>query len=282
MSKKKLLIKEMFNKAKEETGKKTKTALASYLWSYFDERFPKCISDRTLSRYYDAFIDETRDEIEVEDFMLDRFSEYIGFKNFTDFSRTFIKKDDVANKTMVKISVDKNEESLTDKIINIFITNEQHFKMPEFIKQNGFGIVEVAFVFLLLTGNYAFSNIQEKAPKQENFPALGLFGIGKPVKEKNCMYWNKFEYKLADCEDDRPYLDLKPINLKLLKYFKKITRKDTLTVQNAAGKTWYSKYNGKVEFFTLDGKDPDNGKELRSSTPYIIKKYAGSENENQD
>lgn len=279
MSKKKLLIKEMFNKAKEETGKKTKNALASYLWSYFDERFPKCISDRTLSRYYDAFIDEIRDEIEVEDFMLDRFSEYVGFKNFTDFSRTFIKKDEDANKTTVKISVDEDEESLTEKLSNIIIniTNEQNFKMPEFMKQNGFGIVELTFVGLLLTGNFMYSNPTKKQEIQEKSPLLNFFGEAEP--EKKCMYWDEVEYKLSDCENDKPNIDLKPVNINLLKYFKKITRKDTLTVENAAGKTWYSKYNGVVEFFTIDGEDPDNGRELRSSTPYIIEKYAGVQDE---
>lgn len=279
MSKKKLLITEMFNKAKEETGKKTKNALASYLWSYFDERFPKCISDRTLSRYYDAFIDEIRDEIEVEDFMLDRFSEYVGFKNFTDFSRAFVKKEHDANKTTVKISVDHDGESLTEKLSNIIIniTNEQNFKMPEFMKQNGFGIVELTIVGLLLTGNFMYSNPTKKQEIQEKSPLFNFFGGAEP--EKKCMYWDEVEYKLSDCENDKPNIDLKPVNINLLKYFKKITRKDTLTVENAAGKTWYSKYNGVVEFFTIDGEDPDNGRELRTSTPYIIEKYAGIQEE---
>jgi len=279
MSKKKLLITEMFNKAKEETGKKTKNALASYLWSYFDERFPKCISDRTLSRYYDAFIDEIRDEIEVEDFMLDRFSEYVGFKNFTDFSRAFVKKEHDANKTTVKISVDHDGESLTEKLSNIIIniTNEQNFKMPEFMKQNGFGIVELTIVGLLLTGNFMYSNPTKKQEIQEKSPLLNFFGGAEP--EKKCMYWDEVEYKLSNCENDKPNIDLKPVNINLLKYFKKITRKDTLTVENAAGKTWYSKYNGVVEFFTIDGEDPDNGRELRTSTPYIIEKYAGIQEE---
>lgn len=54
-------------------------------------------------------------------------------------------------------------------------------------------------------------------------------------------------------------------------------RKDTLTDLNAAGKTWYSKYNNEVEFFTADGVDPDTGRELRRSTSWIIFKYAGKQ-----
>ncbi len=275
MSNRKLLINEVFRKAKDETGKTTKNGLATYLWSYFDEREPRCITEKTLSRYYDAFVLEIKDEINPDIATLNRLSKYLGFTDFTDFSRTFVKKDDEANKTTVKISVDKDEESLTEKLSNIIIniTNEQNFKMPEFMKQNGFGIVEVAFVLLLLTGNYTFSKQQNK----ENPSVLSL--LGESAKEKKCMYWDKVEYKITDCEDDRPNLDLTPADDYLIKYFKKITRKDTLTVENAVGKTWYSKYNGVVEFFTLDGEDPDNGRELRASTGYIIEKYAGVQEE---
>jgi hypothetical protein len=54
-------------------------------------------------------------------------------------------------------------------------------------------------------------------------------------------------------------------------------RKDTLTNQNALGRTWYSKYYNEGEFFTDDGIDPDNGRELRKSTSLIIYKYAGKQ-----
>lgn len=274
MSKRKLLIHEVFKQGERESGKDAKSGIAAYLWSYFDDHFSPSISDKTFIRYYDAFIRDNK-EINIDSDTLNKLSQYIGYKDFLDFSRTFVKKKDDANKTTVKISVDENDVSLADKIINIFITNEQNFKMPEFMKQNGFGIVELGFAAVLLTGSFVSGN----SGKNGNTDVLGIFGNPKPVKEKKCMYWDKFEYKTADCEDDRPNLDLTPVDSYLLKYFKKITRKDTLTVENAVGNTWYSKYNGEVEFFTLDGEDPDNGRELRSSTPYIIEKYAGIQEE---
>jgi len=272
MSNRKLLINEVFKQGEKESGKNAKSGIAAYLWSYFDDHFPPSISDKTFIRYYDSFIRDGK-EINIDSDTLNKMSQYIGYKDFSDFSRTFVKTEEDANKTTVKISVDENDTSLTDKIINIIITNEQYFKMPEFMKQNGFGIVEVAFVLLLLTGNYTFSKQQNK----ENPSVLSLLGESK--KEKKCMYWDKVEYKITECEDDRPNLDLTPADDYLIKYFKKITRKDTLTVENAVGKTWYSKYNGVVEFFTLDGEDPDNGRELRASTAYIIEKYAGIQDE---
>ncbi|MCU7617435.1 hypothetical protein NZ698_09515 [Chryseobacterium sp. PBS4-4] len=274
MSKRKLLIDEVFKRGERESGKNAKSGIAAYLWSYFDDHFSPSISDKTFIRYYDAFIRDDK-EINIDSDTLNKLSQYVGYKDFSDFARTFVKKEDDANKTTIKISVDENEESLTEKLSNIIIniTNEQYFKMPEFMKQNGFGMVEVAFVLLLLTGNYTFSKQQNK----ENPSVLSL--LGESTKEKKCMYWDKFEYKITDCEDDRPNLDLTPADEYLVKYFKKITRKDTLTVENAIGNTWYSKYNGVVEFFTLDGVDPDNGRELRSSTAYIIEKYAGIQEE---
>ncbi|WP_267403791.1 MULTISPECIES: hypothetical protein [unclassified Chryseobacterium] len=267
MSKRKLLIREVFKKAKEETEKTTKNALAGYLWTYFDERFPNIISEKTLTRYYDAFVLETKNEIDIDLFILDKLSQYLGYENFTDFSRTFIKNDEEANKTTVKISVDQDEESLVEKLSNIIIniTNEQHFKMPDFMKKNGMGIVEIAFLLCLASGSVMFS----KKPKGAGF-------AGILDSRPHCMYWDKSEYKPVDCEDKNPiYGQIIPFDYETMEYFKRIERKDTLTVENAAGKVWYSKYNGEVEFFTADGIDPNNGRELRKATPFMIDKYAG-------
>ncbi|ANF50799.1 hypothetical protein A0O34_09815 [Chryseobacterium glaciei] len=265
MSKKKLLIHEVFRKAEEETGKKTKNGLAAYLWAYFDERFPDYITDKTLSRYYDTFIRDNGDR-NIDTDTLDKFSEYVGYKNFADFSRTFIKKDDDANKTTVKISVDKDEESISELLSNIIIniTNEQNFKMPEFMKKNGMGIMEMALVVCLVTGSVIFSH-----PKNKTY---GFAGI---LPSMECMYWDGSEYKMVDCNDKNPLFDHKiPVDKVELQFFKRILRKDTLTYENAIGKTWYSKYNGEVEFFTKDGTDPDTGRELRKSTPLMLEKYA--------
>jgi hypothetical protein len=268
MSKRKLLIHEVFKQAREESGKDTKNGLAAYLWSYFEDKLDFKISDKTFSRYYETFIEKAGDT-NIEPLKQDKLSQYVGYIDFADFSRTFVKKDEAANKTTVKISVDKDEESLTEKLSNIIIniTNEQHFKMPEFIKQNGLGIMEIILVISLVTGNVVFSNNKQTTK--------GFISGFNTVPLMECMYWDGNEYRLADCGNKNPLIDLKPIDTIDMKYFKRITRKDTLTEENALGKTWYSKYNGEVEFFTGDGTDPNNGRELRKSTPLIIYKYAG-------
>lgn len=277
MSKRKLLINEVFERIKSKSDKDTKNGWATDLSDDIDKKLGFLISIKTLSRYYDSYVAGTKEETGIETLILNKLSEYLDYKNFADFSRTLINKDDDANKTTVKISVDNDEESLGEKLSNIIIniSNEQNFKMPEFMKKNGMGIMEIAFLICLTTGSIAFS----KKPNTQ-IPGKGFAGILQ--SGPNCMYWDKSEYKPVDCQDKNPVYNHRiPFDYEKMEYFKRIERKDTLTVDNAYGKVWYSKYNGEVEFFTNDGVDPNNGRELRIATEYIIDKYAGIQDEGQ-
>ncbi|MGL6126793.1 hypothetical protein [Chryseobacterium artocarpi] len=277
MSKKKLLIHEVFKKAKDVSGRDTKNGLASYLWLYFKEDLGFEINDKTFSRYYDTYINNKGEEKDIHIDRLDKLSQYIGYKDFLDFSNTFVKKDEEANKTTVKITVDEDEQSISEKFskLNINITNEQHFKMPDFIKQNGLGILEITFILCLVTGNVLFSN----SKKMSNTPSysFGFMSGVSPMTEKKYMYWNGERYIGTDSSYINPGIEIVAMNAHKLLHFRKIMRKDTLTDINALGKTWYSKYNSEVEFFTDDGIDPDNGRELRKTSSFIIYKYAGKQ-----
>ncbi|BAP29687.1 uncharacterized protein CHSO_0650 [Chryseobacterium sp. StRB126] len=269
MSKKKLLIHEVFRKAREDfPAESTKSGWASELSDHFEKNMNFMINEKTFTRYYDTCIRDNKD-VNIKDVLiLNKLSQYVGYKDFFDFSSMFIKKDEEVNKTTVRIKVDDHEESLSDKISNIFIniTNEQHFKVPEFVKQNGLGFAGVFLVISVLIGSHYSSRSKKNTP-------LSFFG--GVSDERSCMFWDDSEYKLSDCNDKNPQRSLIPKDTIQLKYFKRITRKDTLTLENAVGTTWYSKFNGNVEFFTMDGVDPDTGRELRVSTAYIIEKYAG-------
>ncbi|CAD0222359.1 hypothetical protein KYG33_14175 [Chryseobacterium sp. D764] len=270
MSKKKLLINEVFEQARRESEKTTKSGLASYLHLCFIDNLKFYdISEKTFIRYYEDFV-EGNSSRNIESERLNKMSQYVGYEDFTDFSRTFIRNDEKKNLTTVKISVDQDEEIISERLskININIINEQHFRMPEFVRQNSFGLVGMFILGGFLIGNY-YCSTGNKTP-YEPLSILSTYSI-----EKNCMYWNNNEYKLTDCKEGNPVLTVVPKDNVQIKYFKRITRKDTLTVENALGKTWYSKVNGKVEFFTMDGIDPENKKELKRSTEYIIKKYSG-------
>lgn len=269
MSKRKLLINEVFEQAKRESERTSKSGLAMYLKVHL-ETLKLFLDEKTFVRYYDAFVLEKGKEMSPDIDILNKLSLYIGYKDFADFSRTFIKKDEEANKTTVKISVDEDEESLTEKLSKIIIniTNEQHFKMPDLMKKNGLGIMEIGLLLCLVTGNVVFSNNKKISP-------MSFMSSGNPAIEKKYMYWDGERYMATDSSYINPGIDIVAMNAHKFLHFKKIMKKDTLTEMNALGKTWYSKYNSGVEFFTDDGVDPETGRELRRSTPLIIFKYAG-------
>lgn len=270
MSKKKLLITEVFKKAEEESQRDTKNGLASYLWLYFKEDLGFDINDRSFSRYYDAYVIGNKD-IRINPDRLDMLSEYLGYKNFDDFSGTFVKENNEVNKTTVKINVDNDEESLTEKLskIVINITNEQYFKIPDFLKKNGLGIVEMTFVLLLVSGGVVFSSGKK-----------GPIGIASPWEtpaiEKPYMYWDKDRYIASDSSYINPQIEVVPMEPNKFVYQKKITRPDTLTIENGDHKVWYDKTNNHVEFFTNYGMHPENGKALKIATGHIIETYGGA------
>lgn len=276
MSKKKLLIHEVFKKAQEDfPNRNTKSGWADELSDYFEKTWNFMINQRTFVRYYNACIRDDREPDIKDQEIFNKLSQYIGYENFLEFSRTFVKEEEDTNRTTVKIKVDEHEESLSEKISNIIIniTNEQHFKVPEFIKQNGLGIIEMAFILCLVTGNVVFSGNKKISGNYSSH--LGFMSTMAPMTEKKYMYWNGERYIGTDSSYIRPGIDIVAMDAHKLLHFRKIMRKDTLTELNALGKTWYSKYNNEVEFFTDDGVDPDNGRELRKTSPVIIFKYAG-------
>ena len=274
MSKKKLLINEVFEQAKRESDKTSKNGLAMYLKVHL-ETFKLFLDEKTFSRYYDSFVTGIKNETNPDPDTLDKLSQYIGYKNFADFSRTFVKREEEANKTTVKISVDHDEESLTEKLSKIIIniTNEQHFKIPEFIKKNGLGIMEMALLLVFVTSGVVFPNTKSNSQSTESSFTLPF--IGKSHQDKKYMYWNGERYIATDSSRLGPQLEVIPMNEQPFKYLKLITRPDTLTVENALHKVWYSKSNNEVEFFTSFGKHPENGKALKDATEYIIETYGG-------
>ena len=82
------------------------------------------------------------------------------------------------------------------------------------------------------------------------------------------MFWTGKEYIPANCSETAN--GLIALDMKLVNNFKKITMPDTITsIKNV----WYSKHQNVVEFFTADGVNPENGKDVRPVTTYIFEKY---------
>ncbi|MCJ8152947.1 hypothetical protein MKJ01_04110 [Chryseobacterium sp. SSA4.19] len=275
MSKKKLLIHEVFEKIKKESTRDSKSGWADDLSDALEKEIKFTISGKTLSRYYDSFIAETKEETTIEPFILNKLSQYLDFKDYNEFSRTFKKKGEDACKTILKIDVDDNETPLQFQkphvTVNITNTNEQNFKVPEFIKQNGAGIMEMALLLFLVTGNVAFSNNKSSDP-------IGLISHwNSSAIEKAYMYWDGERYVATDSSYISPEFDVVAMDKKAFQHQRKITRKDTITLSNSLGKVWCSKWNNEVDFFTMDGFNPDNGRELKLASDHMILKYAGKQ-----
>ncbi len=110
--------------------------------------------------------------------------------------------------------------------------------------------------------------------------ALGTGGMwwwkDKPGPGGNCMYWLEDHYESIACNQKIPNARIIALDTLKLKNFRKITRPDTITYQ-AIGRVWYSKINGKLEYYTSQGEHPvvfDH--QLKPITIYIIDKYIRS------
>ena len=274
MSKRKLLIQKVFEHVKKSSEKDTKSGWAGDIADYLDEHLGFMISKRTLIRYYEAYI-ERDEEIDIELVILNKLSQYLDYRDYNDFISTVEKRGEIASITTVQ--VDNNEVASVNGTTGVSVIinnsnsnnndNHQHFNVPDFIKKNGMGILEMTFVILLATGGVVFSN-----PKSSS--RLGFIsGSNPPATDKPFMYWDKDRYMATDSSYLGPQIEVVPMDKENFLYFKKITRPDTLTVDNAFHKVWYDKSNNEVEFFTSFGRHPENGKTLKEASKGIIATY---------
>ncbi|WP_379969491.1 hypothetical protein [Epilithonimonas sp. UC225_85] len=300
MSNKKLLIREVFEKGKRESGRDSKNGIALFLILYFEENLKFNIVEKTLVRYYDALIRDDKDDYNIDNQTLDKLSQYLKFKNFSDFCKTesFTKKNSDSSFTSVKVSIDdEGDYGKVNPNITINVTTNPILKLQEFLtKHSNMGIVGVVLLGSLIAGSKVYkadekvpdktivqdSVFQNNIPFVENSAAQTVVYVPQLIanipgnKEKRseiflkqCMYWNGKEYIPEDCNDTKN--GLVAIDMKLVANFKKITRPDTISsIKNV----WYSKCKNVVEFFTDNGINPENGRDLRPLTPYMLEKYA--------
>lgn len=88
-----------------------------------------------------------------------------------------------------------------------------------------------------------------------------------------CMYWHEDHYEPIACSQKIPNMRIIALDTIKLKNFRKLTRPDTITYL-AIGKVWYSKIEGKLEYYTSEGEHPvAYHRQLRPITKYIIDKY---------
>lgn len=254
---KRKLLEDVFEKASNDTPEKSFSGITKHLERSLKDDYQTTLSHKSFETYYKSIVEKDGD-YNIKTIILDDLSKYLEYDSFRSYCMDWKTIEYTINQTVSKV------------IINI--TNKPIFTMPDFMKRNGLGILEMAFVLLLVTGGVFFSN--GKAKKSTSFPLGFMSGIESTV-DKSYMYWDGEKYIATDSSYISPEFDVVAMNEYQVKFLRRITRKDTMTVENSLGKTWYSKCNGEVEFFTADGTDPDTKKELKKTTSFIIDKYAG-------
>lgn len=291
---KKLLIREIFEKGRKDSGKDSKSGIALYLSLYFYDEWKFEISERTFVRYYDAFLIDDEDK-NIDTQVLDKMSQYLEFKDFKDFCKTetFTKINQDSSRTSVNVRIDDEDDSeKKHPHITVNITTNPILKLQEFFaKQSSFGVIGLLIFGGFLTNNYfkkeenpavKFAEVKNDELKTET-PAKEIITWKEneitprdqdvkeePPKEEKlqCMFWDGKEYIPAHCSDTEN--GLIALDRKLVDNFKKITTPDTITsIKNV----WYSKHQNVVEFFTADGKNPENGKALQELSKHMFDKY---------
>ena len=99
------------------------------------------------------------------------------------------------------------------------------------------------------------------------------FGFNR--EQNYCMTWLGDQYVKVECPS-RLNSKIKTLDTLLLNNFKKVAlNPEKMTFFDDKGKTlfWYDKTSGKVEFFTMPGTHPINGKKLKPITQTIVRKY---------
>lgn len=260
--KKRFLMRTVFETARNELPNASDNSISIYLSSLFEERYGFLRDERSYVRYYKSMVKKNKD-YNIDGLALDYLSKYVGYDDFDDFcNRVNIEGDGRTTFTM-------SFKDLSDKIQQIIITVTPTLLLPDFMRKNGLGILEMTFVLFLVTGGVVFSN-------GKNSKSFGIIsGWESSAINKAYMYWDKDRYMATDSSSLGSQVEVVPMNEYMFKYFKKIMRPDTLTVANSLGKVWYNKSKNHVEFFTSFGKHPENEKTLKGVSERILENYAG-------
>ncbi|WEK68735.1 MAG: hypothetical protein P0Y62_12850 [Candidatus Chryseobacterium colombiense] len=255
---KRKLLEEVFQKASNDTPQKSFYGIVTHLETALNDDYNIVLSYKSFETYYKTIVENEKD-YNIKPAILDDLSTYLGYDDFRSFCLDWKTIEYTVSQTLSKI------------VINI--TNKPIFNIPDVFKKNGLGILEMTFVLLMVTGGVFFSN-------NKNSGARGLMSNWNPITiDKSFMYWDGDRYMATDSSSLGPQIDVIPMDKFRFKYFKKITRPDTLTVANSIGKVWYDKSNNNVEFFTSYGKHPVNDKALKDVSERILSNYAGQQSD---
>lgn len=207
-------------------------------------------SDRTIHRFFEKFIDGTYQK-DISTNSINEICKYLGYENFTEYCS---KLDLEFKNEEPKREEEKGKESADEKEE---ITYKEHSVIEvERGRDNGF--IKKIKTPVLTLGVASLMG------------GTGYFLSGNST---GCMYWKNDHYEKINCEEIlAPEFELLPIDEYRLKYFKKITQTDTISIEEI-DRVWYDKDKNQLYYFTMDGKNPINGKDLKPLSIYIYNKY---------
>lgn len=92
-------------------------------------------------------------------------------------------------------------------------------------------------------------------------------------EQTGCMYWSGDQYIPIDCNEKPLGRLFLPLDPKKVKYFERVTRKDTIT-ERSIGKIYYIKDNNTIEYYTYSGNYPnDLNRFVKKLTRRMFDKY---------
>ncbi|WBX99734.1 hypothetical protein [Chryseobacterium gambrini] len=252
LSEKKKLLEDVYEQASKEATETSFNGILLHLERVLQDKY-EGLSYKTFENYYKAIVEKGED-YNIKRSTLDNLSKYLGYDDFSKYCSEW--------KT-----IEYTIQQAVSKIV-ITIINKPIFTIPDIIKKNGLGILEMTFVLLMVTGGVAFSGsgVRDWGIISKPLP---------PAVDKPYMYWDRDRYMATDSSYLGPQIEVIPMEKKLFIYFKRITRPDTLNEKNSMGRVWYDKSNNHVEFFTSFGRHPENEKALKDVSKGILETYAG-------
>lgn len=227
----------------------TKNALAKFISEEINKKENGSVIDehryaRTLLNYYNYYFNGGKQHT-PSDTLINKLLKYLGYDSQKQFTNN--QPSDLSYLEEVPFVDDKTEEPPEGP-------PEEEGEEEDEETRGGDGwkkiVITVSFIPLIT--------------------AIIYWGID--WKQNGCMTWSEDRYVVIECgKTNSPDIAL---NRNLLENFRKIELDSTMKLfENGIGIYWYSRYDGKIEYFTKGGKHPTNGKTLKRISQPIVRKY---------
>lgn len=106
---------------------------------------------------------------------------------------------------------------------------------------------------------------------------IGILMGRKLINEEKCMQWTGIKYEKVSCDESGRQNFVgnhtEPFEVQQFSLHRVEVTPSTVFFVRGKPVIWYTKVNGKPEFFNQSGFHPETGKPLKPITPYIIAKW---------